>query len=371
MMTTASSAEELQELADKLRLWGAELGFQQVGITDTQLDVASEHLRDWLAKGYHGDMNWLADRAAMRSQPELLEPGTLRVISVRLDYWPEEDPNARRRAARLSQLAWETLADSERAYVSRYALGRDYHKLIRKRLAKLADRLRAEVADSKLGRALVDSAPVMEKPLAEKAGIGWQGKNTLIINKQAGSYFFLGEIYTDIPLPIDQPADNHCGSCAACIGICPTAAIVAPYQLDARRCVTYQTIENKGSIDPELRPLMGNRVFGCDDCQLICPWNKFASATDEGDFKPRHGLDQASLVELFSWTEAEFLDNTKGSAIRRTGYQSWLRNLAVGLGNGPATPEAIAALVARRGYSALVDEHIDWALERLQSPNKT
>lgn len=369
-MTTASPSDDLRELADKLRLWGAELGFAQVGITDTQLDVASEHLRDWLAKGYHGDMNWLAERAAMRSQPELLEAGTLRVITLRMNYWPEEDSSARR-ASRLSQLAWETLADSERAYVSRYALGRDYHKLMRKRLAKLADRLRAEVAGSTLGRALVDSAPVMEKPLAEKAGIGWQGKHTLIINKQAGSYFFLGEIYTDIPLPIDPPASNHCGSCSACIDICPTAAIVAPYQLDARRCITYQTIENKGSIDPELRPLMGNRVFGCDDCQLVCPWNKFAEATAEGDFQPRHGLDQASLVELFSWTQEQFLENTKGSAIRRTGYQSWLRNLAVGLGNGPATPAAIAALLSKRGFSALLDEHIEWALERLQSTEKT
>jgi len=222
------------------------------------------------------------------------------------------------------------------------------------------------VVDSKLARPFVDSAPVMEKPLAAKAGIGWQGKHTLIINKKAGSYFFLGEIYTDIALPVDPPASDHCGTCTACLDICPTAAIVAPYQLDARRCLTYQTVENKGLIDPELRPLMGNRVFGCDDCQIFCPWNKFSQVSENDDFKPRHGLDQASLVELFLWTEEEFLKRTEGSAIRRTGYLGWLRNIAVGLGNGPASKEAIAALYQRKGLSDLVDEHINWALAQLE-----
>lgn len=343
---------QLTQLADKLRVWARELGFQQLGITDTQLDVAEARLQDWLAKHYQGQMDWLGDHGQMRSRPELLNPLTLRVISARMDYLPETD-------------AWDNLKDGERAYISRYALGRDYHKLMRKRLAQLADRLRAEVADSLLGRAFVDSAPVMEKPLAEKAGLGWQGKHTLIINKQAGSFFFLGEIYTDIPLPLDTPASNHCGSCSACMEICPTGAIVAPYTLDARRCITYLNIEHKGSIDPELRPLMGNRIFGCDDCQLVCPWNKFARSTENEAFKPRHQLDQAGLVELFLWDETTWLAKTEGSALRRAGYERWLRNIAVALGNGPATTTAITALRHRLGFSDLVDEHVRWALERL------
>lgn len=346
--------KQLQALADNLRDWAKELGFQQLGITDTHLDVAEQHLKTWLEKGYQGSMKWMAQHGDKRTRPGLLEPGTFRVISVRMDYLPETD-------------LIDNLHDSERAYISRYALGRDYHKMMRKRLAKLAERLRAEVTDSNLARPFVDSAPVMEKPLAAKAGIGWQGKHTLIINKNAGSYFFLGEIYTDIALPVDMPASNHCGSCTTCLDICPTGAIVAPYQLDARRCLTYQTVENKGPIDPALRPLMGNRVFGCDDCQVFCPWNKFSQVSEIDDFKPRHGLDQASLVELFLWTEEEFLKRTEGSAIRRTGYHGWLRNIAVGLGNGPASTEAIAALHQRKGLSDLIDEHIDWALARLES----
>lgn len=345
--------EQLQRLADNLREWAKDLGFQQLGITDTHLELTEQRLKAWLEKGYQGSMQWMAQHGNKRTRPDLLEPGTFRVISVRMDYLPETD-------------LINNLHDSERAYISRYALGRDYHKMMRKRLAKLAERLRAEVVNSKLARPFVDSAPVMEKPLAAKAGIGWQGKHTLIINKKAGSYFFLGEIYTDIALPVDPPASDHCGTCTTCLDICPTAAIVAPYQLDARRCLTYQTVENKGPIDPELRSLMGNRVFGCDDCQIFCPWNKFSQVSEIDDFKPRHGLDQASLVELFLWTEEEFLKRTEGSAIRRTGYLGWLRNIAVGLGNGPASKEAIAALYQRKGLSDLVDEHINWALAQLE-----
>lgn len=367
---TLPSDTDLAQLVAKLRGWAAELGFQQLGITDTNLGLASARLRDHLAQQRHGSMAWLAAREAMRAEPSLLEEKVLRVISLRMDYWPQEDGTtspSRQKKMHISKPALEALGDSERAYISRYALGRDYHKLIRKRLAQLADKLRAEVATSELGRAFVDSAPVMEKPLAEKAGIGWQGKHTLIINHDAGSYFFLGEIYTDIPLPIDTPATDHCGSCSACISVCPTQAIVAPYQLDSRLCITYQTIENKDAIDPAIRPLMGNRVFGCDDCQLVCPWNKFAQFGQEDDFQPRHGLANASLVELFLWSEEEYLARTAGSAIRRAGYQGWLRNIAVGLGNGPASAAAIDALKQRQGFSALVDEHIDWALARLDS----
>ncbi|CBL44081.1 4Fe-4S ferredoxin, iron-sulfur binding protein [gamma proteobacterium HdN1] len=343
---------QLQRLVAQLHEWARELGFQALGITDTQLDLPADRLGAFLEQGRHGSMQWLENHQEKRRHPALLELGTFRVISVRMDYWTDSDAKA-------------NLQNQERAYISRYALGRDYHKMMRRRLAQLADKLRAEVESSTLGRAFVDSAPVMEKPLAEKAGIGWQGKHTLIINKKAGSYFFLGEIYTDIPLPIDTPASNHCGTCTACITACPTAAIVAPYELDARRCITYQTIENKGAIDLELRPMMGNRVFGCDDCQLVCPWNKFAQFSENDDFKPRHSLDQSSLAELFLWSENDFLDRTQGSAIRRAGYEGWLRNIAVGLGNGPFTPTVIQALEQRRGFSALLDEHIDWALKRL------
>jgi epoxyqueuosine reductase len=346
--------EQLQALVEKLRAKATELGFQQLGITDTQLEITEQRLNAWLAKGYHGSMQWLEAHGEKRTRPSLLEAGTFRVISVRMDYWNETQAKA-------------ILQQDDKAYVSRYALGRDYHKMMRKRLALLADYLREQVEGSNLARAFVDSAPVMEKPLAEKAGLGWQGKHTLIINKKAGSYFFLGEIYTDIALPIDEPATNHCGTCTACIDVCPTQAIVAPYQLDARRCITYQTVENKGSIPVELRPLMGNRVFGCDDCQLVCPWNKFAQFSQIDDFKPRHGLEQSDLVELFLWSEEQFLKNTEGSAIRRTGYENWLRNIAVGLGNGKPSLEAIAALQSRLGISEQLDEHIYWALERLNS----
>lgn len=347
--------QDLSILAADIRRWGESLGFQQIGITDTDLGEARPRLRDWLARGRHADMEWMRAHGDKRLYPEQLEPGTLRVISARMDYLPAgTDPVAR-------------LKQPDHAYISRYALGRDYHKLVRKRLAQLADRIREAVADTELARAFVDSAPVMEKPLAQKAGLGWQGKHTLILNRQAGSWFFLGEIYTDLPLPIDTPADDHCGRCSACMTVCPTDAIVAPYQLDARRCISWLTIENKGSIPEPLRAAMGNRIFGCDDCQLMCPWNRYAHHSMETDFSPRHGLADATLLELFAWDEETFLARTEGSAIRRTGYQGWLRNIAVALGNGPATAEAIAALEQKKQHAGeLVAEHCDWALQRLR-----
>lgn len=346
-----------ESLAKNIREWAQDLGFQQVGIADTDLRQAEKRLQHWLAKGFHAEMSWMTAHGSKRSRPAELEPGTLRVISVRMDYLPEDTQ------------AEAVLSAPDKAYVSRYALGRDYHKMMRKRLAKLCAQIREAALDSGLARAFVDSAPVMEKPLAEKAGIGWQGKHSLIINRQAGSFFFLGEIYTDLSLPVDQAATNHCGSCQACLDLCPTGAIVAPYQVDARRCISYLTIENRGSIATELRPLIGNRIFGCDDCQLVCPWNRFARHTKETDFSPRHGMHQHKLVTLFLWSEQEFLDKTAGSPIRRAGYQGWLRNIAVALGNGPASDEAIAALESRKGHcSEMVNEHIHWAIKHLQNP---
>ena len=342
-----------QNLAVKIKRWGRELGFQQIGITDTDLSIYEKRLNEWLARNYQGSMEYMSRHGSKRSRPNELVPGTLRVISARIDYLP---PNAK---------IPQTLAKKTKAYISRYALGRDYHKLIRKRLTQLAEMI-SEAIDSTQYRVFTDSAPVMEKALAEKAGLGWIGKSTNLINRKAGSWFFLGEIYTDLPLPIDAPEISHCGSCNACLQICPTQAIVAPYQLDARRCISYLTIENRGSIPEELRPLIGNRVYGCDDCQWICPWNKFGKATSDPDFQPRHQLDQSDLVDLFLWDETTFLNRTEGSAIRRIGFEGWLRNLAVGLGNGPASPEAIAALQQRLHYpSALVLEHVQWALQRL------
>lgn len=368
---------ELAQLAADIRLWAKELGFAQVGFTDTELNLAADRLQQAVQKNHHGCMDWLADpeRIAMRRHPEQLEAQTLRVISCRMNYFPHEsnapssNPTERAKGVFISEPAKARLQQADQAYISRYTLGRDYHKMMRKRLAELAKRIKDAATQYQLARAFVDSAPVLEKPLAAKAGLGWQGKNTLIINQEAGSYFFLGEIYTDIPFAIDQPVADLCGSCTACLQACPTAAFVAPYQLDAKRCISYLTIENKERIDPELRPLMGNRVFGCDDCQLVCPWNKYAQFSPHEDFQPRHGLDQANLVELLLWTHAEWDERTQGSAIRRAGYEGWLRNLAVGLGNGSATPEAILALRSRLGFSPLVDEHIQWALARLQSLN--
>ncbi|WBE26165.1 tRNA epoxyqueuosine(34) reductase QueG [Denitrificimonas caeni] len=351
----SSEPLDLLDLTASIREWAAELGFQQLGITDTDLSEDAVRLEAYLAAGYHGEMAYMASHGSMRSRPEELLPGTLRVISVRMDYLPED-----------TQMA-QVLAQPERAYISRYALGRDYHKLIRKRLQKLAEKITAVVGP--FGhRAFVDSAPVLEKPLARKAGLGWMGKNTLILNRKAGSWFFLGELLIDLPLPIDAPNDrDHCGKCSACLDVCPTQAFVGERVLDARRCISYLTIELKEAIPEDLRPLIGNRVFGCDDCQLVCPWNRFAKATQEQDFQPRHGLDNTSLAELFMWTEEQFLTRTQGSPIRRTGYERWLRNLAVGLGNAPSTIPVLEALKARIDYpSELVREHVRWALQQHQ-----
>lgn len=342
-------------LADRLRHWARELGFQHLGITGVDLSADEALLERWLARGWHGEMAWMARHGRRRSRPAELVPGTVRVISVRMDYWPGD-----------AAPASEVLADPTRAYVSRYALGRDYHKLMRRRLQRLADRLSA--AAGPVGyRVFSDSAPVLEKALARNAGLGWIGKHSCLIDSRTGSWFFLGEIYTDLPLPVDPPqASEHCGSCTACISACPTGAIVGPRQLDARRCISYLTIELPGAIPEALRPLMGNRVYGCDDCQLVCPWNRYARPTVEPDFAVRHGLDTAGLLELFGWSEQRFLERTAGSAIRRIGHARWLRNLAVALGNGPGGPAVLQALTARRGHpSALVREHVEWALRRL------
>lgn len=344
---------DMTALARAIRAWGAELGFQQVGIAGVELGEDEAHLRDWLAKGQHGAMDYMARHGDKRSRPAELVPGTLRVLSVRMDYGTGDDA-----------AAWATLERGEDAYVARYALGRDYHKVMRNRLQKLADRIAGEIGPFGY-RAFVDSAPVLERALARDAGLGWIGKHSCLINKSAGSWFFLGEIYTDLPLPVDAPASAHCGTCTRCLQVCPTQAIVAPYRVDARRCISYLTIELKEAIPEELRPLMGNRIFGCDDCQLACPWNKFAVRHDEPDFVARNGLERASLAELFAWDEEEFLRRTEGSAIRRTGHEGWLRNIAVALGNAPTTPAVLEALASRREHpSALVREHVDWALSQ-------
>ncbi|MCP1316927.1 tRNA epoxyqueuosine(34) reductase QueG [Halomonas sp. 707B3] len=344
--------EYLHHLAGLIKQWGRELGFQQVGITDTDLAAHETHLNRWLDKGYHGEMGFMAKHGTKRTRPEELEPGTQRVISVRMDYLPAEVESAK------------VLGQPNRAYVSRYALGRDYHKLMRKRLAQLAKHIEQEVG--KFGfRAFVDSAPVMERALAQKAGLGWFGKNAMLLNPKAGSLFFLGELYTDLPLPVDAPFEQeHCGSCSACRTACPTGAIVDDKVVDSRKCISYLTIELHGAIPVEYRRAMGNRVYGCDDCQLVCPFTRFTKITQEEDFSPRHDLDRASLIALFSWGEEEFLDKTAGSPIRRIGYERWLRNLAVGLGNAPWSDDVEAALWARRAYpSALVREHVAWALD--------
>ena len=351
-----SAAPDYHALVESIRSWGAELGFQQIAITDTDLGAHSAHLQQWLRDEFHGEMAYMANHGAMRWQPEQLLPGTLRVISARMDYLPgDDDPDA-------------VLADGNRAYISRYALGRDYHKIMRKRLAKLAEKINA-VAGPHNFRALVDSAPVLERGLAQKAGLGWIGKNTMLINSKAGSWFFLGEIYTDLPLPIDPPQlTEHCGSCRACIDICPTQAIVAPHRVDARRCISYLTIELSGSIPEEFRRAIGNRIYGCDDCQLVCPWNKFAADSAEDDFAPRHSLADISLIEVFAWSEPEFLDKTAGSPIRRIGYERWLRNIAIALGNAPYSEIVMSALLAQREHrSALVREHVEWAIREQQT----
>ena len=330
----------------------ADMGFQRCGISDIDLDEDAGHLRDWLAQGLYGTMDWMARHGDLRARPQDLTPGTVRVVSVGLDYGQD------------NEAAWATLADGSRAYVARYALGRDYHKLMRRRLQQLADRIAAEAGPFGY-RVFVDSAPVLERALARNAGLGWIGKHTCLIDKDGGSWFFLGELYVDIPLPVDVPATAHCGTCTRCIDICPTRAITAPQRLDARRCISYLTIEHDGPIPLELRAPIGNRIFGCDDCQLVCPWNKFARRTDEPDFRARNDLDRASLAELFAWSEDEFLQRTEGSAIRRSGHARWLRNIAVALGNAPTSPEVVAALQSRRNIEdAVVREHVEWALAR-------
>jgi len=337
-------------LAERIKGWGRALGFQAVGIADVDLSAAEPRLLEWLSRGWHGEMEYMARHGVLRARPGDLHAGTRCVIACRMNYSHEREA--------------ELPLEGEKAYVARYARGRDYHKLMRGRLQQLCDRIAAETGAFGY-RAFADSAPVMEVALAAKAGLGWRGKHTLLLDREAGSWFFLGEIFCDLPLPPDAAASEHCGSCRRCIDVCPTQAIVAPYQLDARRCISYLTIEHKSAIPEELRPLIGNRVYGCDDCQIVCPWNRDAPAAAEADFAPRNGLDDATLVELFSWTEAQFDERLRGSPIRRIGYERWLRNIAVGLGNAPGSGEVVAALRGRQDDpSALVREHVTWALSR-------
>ena len=349
----APAVPSLEELASALPGWARALGFGALGIARSDLPQDEAWLKRWLALGRHGEMNWMARHGTRRSRPAELVPGTVTVIAVRMDYLPpgSADPD-------------EVLADPSLAYVSRYALGRDYHKVLRNRLQKLADRITAAVGPFGY-RVFTDSAPVLEKALARNAGLGWIGKHTNLLARDAGSWFFLGEIYTDLPLPTGDPADAHCGSCAACIEVCPTGAIVAPHELDARLCISYLTIEHPDSIPESLRPAIGNRIYGCDDCQLVCPWNRYAGKAATPDFQARHGLDAPSLVELFSWSRETFLARTAGSAIRRIGHERWLRNIAVALGNAAPDPAARSALQSRADHpSAVVREHVAWALAR-------
>jgi len=340
-----------QKLSENIRIWAGQLGFQAVGISDTNLSETENGLIAWLAQGSHGEMDYMAKHGLKRSRPAELLPGTLRVVSLRMNYLP---PSVRD--------SEQVLAEPDRAFISRYALGRDYHKLLRKRLAQLADKIRAEVAEFE-GRVFTDSAPVMEVALARKAGLGWRGKHTLLLSREHGSWFFLGEIFINLPLPVDEAPAEHCGSCTRCITVCPTQAITAPYHLDARRCISYLTIELKGSIPVEFRSMIGNRIYGCDDCQLVCPWNSFAQIGVEPDFAVRHGLDDVGLVELFAWSEAEFKEKLAGSAIYRIGHEQWLRNIAVALGNTPGSAAIVAALQTRADHpSEVVREHVVWAL---------
>ena len=356
--TNNSKTNNLQTLANAIKDWGKALGFSHVGITNTDLASAQPHYQAWIEKGFHGAMDYMAKHGNKRSQPAELVNGTLRVISVRMDYLPPQAKSAE-----------AVLEESDQAFISRYALGRDYHKVLRSRLQKLCDKIQNELTHHQVEnfqyRVFTDSAPVLEVALAEKAGLGWRGKHTLLLSREAGSWFFLGEIYTNLPLPIDTPIGNHCGTCTACIDTCPTQAIVAPYEVDARRCISYLTIELKTSIPEEFRPLIGNRIYGCDDCQLTCPWNRFGQITEEDDFKVRHGLDDISLVDLFAWDETTFNEKMAGSAIYRIGHEQWLRNLAIGLGNATGSPKIINALKSRvNDPSALVREHVAWALQQ-------
>jgi epoxyqueuosine reductase len=349
---TKPTAGELEELTAAIKELGRHLGFTKLGVADTSLERDEAFLKRWLAAGRHGAMAYMERHGVKRSRPAELVPGTVRVISARMDYWPGAASDAR-----------DALAEPASGYVARYALGRDYHKVMRKRLQHLADGIEQRIGPFGY-RAFVDSAPVLEKALARNAGLGWIGKHTNLLDRD-GSWFLLGEIYTDLPLPTDGAVTDHCGSCRVCIDVCPTHAIVAPYELDARRCISYLTIELRGSIPEPLRPQIGNRIFGCDDCQLFCPWNKFARATMDDDFAPRHGLDRSGLLGLFSWSQSEWQARTAGSALRRAGYEGWLRNIAIALGNAPTEPSIVAALIARGDDpSPIVREHVAWALRR-------
>lgn len=355
----------LIQLAEHTKTLARELGFSACGISGVNLGEHPAYLKKWLDAGFHGDMQWMANNLEKRFDPSLLEPDTQAIVSVRLDYLPPETQ------------AIKILGSADKAYVSRYALGRDYHKLIRKRLSKLAEQINQQIEDTPelkaafpnfTSRAFTDSAPVLERGIAQQAGLGWLGKNCMLITPKAGSWFFLGELYINLPLPADKPfTKDHCGACTACHVACPTQAFVADKVLDARRCISYLTIELKGSIPEALRPLMGNRIYGCDDCQLVCPWTRFSPTTKEADFYPRHQLDSSDLIELFNWTEATFLKNTQGSPIRRSGYINWLRNIAVALGNAPTSTVIIDALTTKRDYpDVIVQEHILWALQQHQ-----
>ncbi len=345
---------DFNQLSKQIKSWGKSLGFQQIGITDIDLDDAEVHFLNWIKKNRHGSMEYMARHDLKRTRPDDLLPGTLRIISVRMDYFPPP-----------GTLAEDILKQSKLAYISRYALGRDYHKVLRKKLQQLCTKISLQINHFNY-RVFTDSAPVLEKALAEKAGIGWIGKHSNLINKNTGSWYFLGEIYTNIPLPTDSAAENHCGSCQSCIDVCPTRAIIAPYEIDARLCISYLTIELRDAIPVNLRPLIGNRIYGCDDCQLVCPWNKFTHYTQEQDFMPRHHLDAATLIELFDWSENEFLQKTEGSPIRRIGYDCWIRNIAVAMGNNQNNPLALKALLKRRDFpSPMAREHIEWAIARL------
>ncbi|MEP6702813.1 MAG: tRNA epoxyqueuosine(34) reductase QueG [Betaproteobacteria bacterium] len=353
MNSKADARTDPESLANLIVGWARELGFQDAGIADADLSASEAGLLEWLNAGYHGEMDYMARHGVKRARPAALLPGTIRIISVRMNYWPT--------AARDADTV---LADPARAYVSRYALGRDYHKVLRNRLQQLIERMREAFAGFAF-RAFTDSAPVLEIAAAVKAGTGWRGKHTLLLDRSAGSYFFIGEIYTDLPVGPTAATTEHCGSCTRCIDACPTGAIVGPYRLDARRCISYLTIEHPGSIPLEFRAAIGNRVYGCDDCQLVCPWNRYAQPADLPDFEVRNGLDDVALVDLFRWTETEFGERLAGSAIRRIGYERWLRNIAVGLGNAPTSTTVVAALRSRAGDpSALVREHVGWALAR-------
>ena len=357
---------DFSALARDIKSWGRELGFQEIGISDTELTTEENYLQQWLQHGYQGDMDYMARHGTARTRPDELVPGTLRVISVRLNYQPPE-----------ARDSWEVIEDTEAAFISRYALGRDYHKVLRAKLQKLADRIESALPDAAANfryRVFTDSAPVMEVALARKAGLGWRGKHTLLLTREAGSMFFLGELYTNLPLPADGAVTEHCGTCRKCIDVCPTQAIIAPYLLDARRCISYLTIEHKGAIPEELRPLMGNRIYGCDDCQLVCPWTKYARLTSEDDFAIRQDLDDVTLLDLFSWSETEFNDRMAGSAIRRIGHERWLRNIAIALGNAIARVGLGAEARARISHalqsrvdhaSPLVREHVTWAIARM------